>query len=110
MARSKSVTYRQREASERLLVEEVRSVPGVGQTISVRAAKAHLSALLDLVASGTDITITSDGSPKAQLVSLGGDRGRRLFAGAKGHLSRMPAWKPGPTAEELVRADRDGRG
>jgi hypothetical protein len=36
------VTCRQREASERLLVEEVRSVPGVGQTISVRAAARHL--------------------------------------------------------------------
>ncbi len=85
-------------------------MPGIGQTISVRAAKAHLSALLDLVAAGTDITITSGGQPKAQLVGIGRTRKARVFGGAKRHLARMPAWKPGLTAEELVRADRDGRG
>ncbi len=40
------------------------------RSISVRSAKAHLSALLELVASGTEVTITSDGKPKAKLVSV----------------------------------------
>ena len=42
-------------------------MPGIGITIPVRAAKAKLSALLELVARGQEIIITSDGEPKAVL-------------------------------------------
>ena len=92
------------------MLREVAAVPAVGDVISVRAAKAHLSALLDLVAAGREIVITSDGAPKVKLVSYAMKPKRKVFGGAARHLASMPAWKGGPTAEELIRADRDGRG
>src|SRR5271155_4108915 len=45
------------------VVQEIAPVAGVGAAISVRAAKAHLSGLLDLVAAGQEVTITSGGKP-----------------------------------------------
>ena len=47
------------------VLQEIAVMPGIGSTISVRSAKAHFSALLDLVARGREITITSGGKPKA---------------------------------------------
>lgn len=91
------------------VVRELMELPGVGPTISVRAAKAHLSGLLDEVAAGREVVITSDGVPKARLVPMERETKRKVFLGAKEHLSRMPPWNGGPTAEEIVRADRDGR-
>jgi prevent-host-death family protein len=41
-----------------------------GRIVTVRDAKAHLSALLEGVAAGHELTITSDGQPKAKLVSV----------------------------------------
>ena len=58
-----------RTKPEPAVLKEVAIAPGIGEVISVRSAKAHLSALLDLVAGGREITITSDGKPKAELVS-----------------------------------------
>ena len=84
-------------------------MPGVGAAISVRAAKAHLSGLLELVAAGREVTITSGGKPKARLVPMAHTE-RKVFLGAKEHLSKMPPWNGGPTAEEIVREDRDARG
>jgi prevent-host-death family protein len=92
------------------VTREVAAMPGVGQVISVRAAKAHLSGLLDLVASGREIVITSDGKPKAKLVPMGRGEPRKAFTGTWDHLARMPKWSGGPTAEELIREDRDARG
>jgi prevent-host-death family protein len=89
---------------------EVSTLPGVGEVISVRAAKAHLSGLLDLVASGREIVITSDGKPKAKLVAWDAKSSRKPFSGTREHLAKMPPWRGGPTAEELIREDRDGRG
>jgi hypothetical protein len=37
-------------------------------------------------------------------------RERKVFTGTWEHLARMPKWKGGPTAEELIREDRDSRG
>ena len=34
------------------VLQEIAVMPGIGSTISVRSAKAHLSALLDLVSGG----------------------------------------------------------
>ncbi|MBI2947503.1 MAG: type II toxin-antitoxin system Phd/YefM family antitoxin [Verrucomicrobia bacterium] len=76
----------------------------------VRAAKAKLSALLELVASGQEITITSDGKPKAVLSPLTKLSARRKFTGTWEQLKTMPVQTEGPFAEEIVRADRDGRG
>ncbi|MFA7343166.1 MAG: type II toxin-antitoxin system prevent-host-death family antitoxin [Terrimicrobiaceae bacterium] len=92
------------------VLREVAVMPGLGETISVRAAKAHLSALLGLVEKGREIVITSSGKPKAKLTSVKVHKARKVFPGSREHLATMPAWDGGPTAEEIIRADRDGRG
>ena len=91
------------------VVQEIAPLPGVGAAISVRSAKAHLSGLLDLVAAGREVVITSDGVPKARLVPMEGGAQRRPFLGSREHLKTMPPWRGGPTAEEIVREDRDAR-
>jgi prevent-host-death family protein len=90
-------------------LREIAPRPGVGSAISVRAAKAHLSGLLDEVAAGREVVITSDGVPKARLVPMTSGPARRPFSGSREHLKTMPPWRGGPTADELVRADRDSR-
>ena len=64
-----------------LVLKETVALPGFGITIPVRAAKAKLSALLELVASGQSVTITSDGAPKAILSPVGARHGRKVFKG-----------------------------
>ena len=91
------------------VVREFSAMPGVGVAISVRAAKAHLSGLLDEVAAGREVVITSDGVPKARLVPMNQKRERKVFTGTWEHLATMPKWKGGPTADELIREDRDSR-
>ena len=91
------------------VIQEIMPMPGGGASISVRAAKAHLSGLLDEVAAGREVVITSDGVPKARLVPMG-ERARKVFTGTREHLKRMPPWRGGPTADELIREDRDARG
>jgi prevent-host-death family protein len=97
------------KTAEPLVLKETATMPGVGLTIPVRAAKAKLSALLEFVARGQVITITSDGLPKAVLSPVGTERGRKTFAGMGDFLLRQPV-HGGPRAEELVREDRDARG
>lgn len=93
------------------VVRELSEMPGVGHTISVRAAKTHLSGLLEEVAAGREVVITSDGVPKARLVPMTGGTQRQPFSGTREHLKTMPKWKKGDlTADEIIRADRDGRG
>ena len=92
------------------VVQEISPMPGVGAAISVRAAKAHLSGLLELVAAGREVTITSDGKPKARLVPMQHATERKVFTGTWEHLAKMPKWSGGPTADELIREDRDSRG
>lgn len=104
-----AVTGVSSEESESAVLREVATVPGVGPSISVRSAKAHFSALLDLVATGREITITSDGKPKAVLSPLAGRGSRKVFTGTWDHLKKMPPWRGGPAAEEIIRKDRDGR-
>ena len=92
------------------VLQEIAVMPGIGSTISVRSAKAHLSALLDLVASGREITITSGGKPKALLSAALTKKRGKPFTGTREHLAKMPPWRGGPTAEEIIREDRDSRG
>ena len=76
--------------------------------VNVRAAKDQLSSLLEEAASGNVVVITSDGQPKARLVPM---RPRRQPFRVDWKLLRsMPLQRGVPTAEELVREDRDGRG
>jgi len=79
-----------------------------GRVVTVRDAKAHLSALLEWVAAGHELTITSDGQPKARLVGATTARPRKVFTGMGDYLMKQPI-HGGPTAEEIVRADRDSR-
>jgi prevent-host-death family protein len=90
-------------------LRETIALPGVGLSIPVRAAKAKLSALLELVAGGQEVTITSDGKPKAVLSPVGKREARKVFTGMGDYLMKQPV-HGGPSAEEIVRADRDGRG
>jgi len=110
MKETKTVSYRLTKTSEPAVLREVAMAPGIGQVINVRAAKAHLSALLELVAGGQEITITSDGEPKAVLSPVGKRESRKVFTGTWEHLKKMPVQTEGPFAEEIIRADRDGRG
>ena len=91
-------------------LREAVSLPGVGLSIPVRAAKAKLSALLDLVAGGQEVTITSDGRPKAVLSPVGRHKARKVFTGTWDQLKKLPRQTEGPLADEIIRADRDGRG
>lgn len=91
-------------------LREVVALPGMGLSIPVRAAKAKLSALLELVAGGLEVTITSDGRPKAVLSPVSKTKPRKVFSGTWEHLKEMPMQTEGPFADEIVRADRDGRG
>ncbi|MCO5050813.1 MAG: type II toxin-antitoxin system prevent-host-death family antitoxin [Verrucomicrobiae bacterium] len=91
-------------------LSEAVALPGVGLTIPVRAAKAKLSALLEMVASGQEVTITSDGKPKAVLSPVGRRAAQKVFTGMGDHLKSMPMQTKGPFADEIVRTDRDGRG
>ena len=90
------------------VLKEVVVAPGIGEVISVRAAKAHLSALLELVAAGQEITITSDGKPKAKLVKAETRERGKVFQGMGDYLMKQPI-HGGPTADEIIRADRDSR-
>ena len=98
-----------KEATAPLTLKEAVALPGIGISIPVRAAKAKLSALLELVAGGTSVTITSDGSPKAVLSPVGARHGRKVFTGMGDFLLKQPV-HGGPSAEELIREDRDARG
>ena len=109
MKAKKASIYPDSKPSASVLNDAV-ALPGVGLTIPVRAAKAKLSALLELVAGGQEITITSDGQPKAVLSPVMKRETRKVFTGTWEHLKKMPPWRGGPTAEELIREDRDGRG
>jgi prevent-host-death family protein len=94
---------------EPTVLKEIAIAPGIGEVISVRSAKAHLSALLELVAGGQEITITSDGKPKAKLVSVAEAKPRKVFEGLGDYLMKQPIHR-GPTADEIIREDRDARG
>ena len=49
-------------AAEPAVMREVATMPGIGSVISVRSAKAHLSALLELVVSGQGPLLRQNGS------------------------------------------------
>ena len=106
MKEKKSIIYPEIESRPAVLREaDVSALP----VVTVRDAKSHLSALLDWVAGGREITITSDGAPKARLVPVSPLPERKVFQGMGRFLSAQPV-HGGPSAEQLIREDRDGRG
>ena len=89
------------ETSRVMPMREIIALPGgVGLSISVRAAKAKLSALLEMVASGTEVTITSDGEPKAVLSPVGKPKARKVFQGMGDYLMKQPIHRG--SADEAV--------
>jgi prevent-host-death family protein len=97
------------ETTAPLMLKEAAVMPGIGITIPVRAAKAKLSALLEMVARGQTVTITSDGEPKAVLSPVAARHGRPVFQGMGDFLLKQPVHR-GRSAEEIIREDRDSRG
>lgn len=89
-------------------LKEMAVAPGIGEIINIRAAKAHFSALLELVAGGREITITSDGKPKAKLIKARGTMSRKVFQGMGDYLSKQPIHRG--SAEEAINEDREARG
>lgn len=84
-------------------------VTSYGQAIqvNVRAAKDRLSNLLELAAQGHEVVITSDGEPKAKLVSY---RAKGKKFKVDWALLRSATVKPrARLAEEIIREERDAR-
>lgn len=103
-----SVKYKISEQAP-LVLNEIATMPDVGLVIPLRAAKAKLSALLDLVASGRQVTITSAGVPKVVLSPATRETGRVRFSGM-GEFLRSQHVHTGALAEDVVNEDRGGRG
>jgi len=98
-----------KEATSSVVLKEAATIPGIGLAIPLRAAKAKLSALVEMVAQGVQVTITTDGVPKAVLSPAKPGQGRKRFEGMGEFLLSQPI-HGGPSAEDLVREDRDSRG
>ena len=75
-------------------------------SVNVRSAKDRLSSLLEQAAAGNEVIITSDGEPKARLTAVRSRR--RPYRVDWAWLNSQPL-TDGTPAEELIRADRDGR-
>jgi prevent-host-death family protein len=108
MKEKKTVKYKLSKASEPAVLRDA-TVAEWGRIVTVRDAKAHLSALLEWVAAGHELTITSDGQPKARLVKAASAKPRKVFQGMGEYLSSQPIHR-GLSAEEAVNQDRDARG
>ena len=94
-------------AEPMILKEAAAALEETELIVNVRAAKDQLSSLLEQAARGNEVIITSDGEPKARLVPI---RTRRAPFRMDWELIRsMPMGRPAPTAEQIVREDRDGR-
>jgi prevent-host-death family protein len=106
--RQKKITYKLSQAAEPAVLREGATTE-FGRVVSVRDAKAHLSALLDWVAAGNELTITSDGVPKAKLVRVEPTKPRKVFKGMGDYLMKQPIHH-GMTADEAINEDRDSRG
>lgn len=107
MKENKPLTYKRSKRSEPAVLRDATEA-GWGRVVTVRDAKAHLSALLEWVAAGHELTITSDGHPKAKLVSIAAAKPRNLFQGMGDYLMKQTIHR-GPSAEEIIRAERDSR-
>jgi prevent-host-death family protein len=89
-----------------VVLREVAGLEPQSTSINVRAAKDQLSSLLEQASRGAEIIITSDGHPKARLVPVR-SHGKPYSVDWK-WLKDQPLVS-GPSAEALIRIDRDGR-
>jgi prevent-host-death family protein len=108
MKAKKTIKYKLSKNAEPAVLRDA-AVAEWGRVVTVRDAKAHLSALLEWVAAGNELTITSDGKPKAKLVKVEVDEPGKVFQGMGDYLLKQPI-HGGPSAEEIIREDRDSRG
>lgn len=88
------------ETAGPMVLREAVVMPGIGLSIPVRAAKAKLSALLEMVAGGQEVTITSDGKPKARLVKAEARERGKVFQGMGDFLMKQPIHRG--SADEAV--------
>ena len=78
--------------------------------VSVFDAKNRLSALLDAVEGGREITITRRGKPVAKLIRIASkDRARQLVEDARALRERIAAKGERFTAEEIKSFIEEGR-
>ena len=105
--KKKTFKYPPAKAASAVLRETALELVEPIRVVNVRAAKDQLSSLLEEAASGNEVIITSDGVPKAKLVPVRGQR--RVFRVDWALLNSSPLKAGAPTAEAIVREDRDGR-
>jgi prevent-host-death family protein len=107
LVKRKAFKYPPVSTEPMILNEAAAALEETALIVNVRAAKDQLSSLLEQAARGNEVIITSDGEPKAKLVPI---RSRRAPFRMDWELIRsMPMERGMPTAEQLVREDRDGR-
>lgn len=99
MKEKKNISYKASKRSEPAVLRDS-AVAEWGRIVTVRDAKAHLSALLEWVSAGHELTITSDGQPKAKLVSVTSSKPRKVFQGMGDYLSKQPMHRG--SADEAV--------
>jgi prevent-host-death family protein len=107
MREKKPDSYKSVKRAEPAVLRDA-GVAELGRVVTVRDAKAHLSALLEWVSEGNELTITSGGQPKARLISVTAAKPRKVFQGMGDYLMKQPIHR-GASAEEIIRADRDSR-
>lgn len=107
MKGKKPLKYKLGKSSEPAVLRDA-AVAAWGRVVTVRDAKAHLSALLEWVAAGHELTITSDGEPKAKLIGAQASKPKNVFMGMGDYLMKQPIHR-GPSAEEIIRVERDSR-
>jgi len=103
MREKKPVSYKSVKRAEPAVLRDA-GVAELGRVVTVRDAKAHLSALLEWVSEGNELTITSDGQPKAKLVKVESTKRRKIFQGMGDYLSKQPIHRG--SADEAVRWTR----
>lgn len=108
MKEKSTIKYKPAKVSEPAVLRDA-AVADWGRVVTVRDAKAHLSALLEWVSAGHELTITSDGEPKARLVSAKPAKPRKIFQGMGDFLAKQPVHR-GMSADEAVNLDREARG
>ena len=73
------------------------------RTVNVRAAKTHLSSLLEDVLRGEEVTIAKAGKPIARIVPFAAEKKRRRPGTLRGQAWAAPdAWDPDPELEKLL--------
>jgi prevent-host-death family protein len=93
-------------AKKGAVLREVAGLEPQSTSINVRAAKDQLSSLLEQASRGVEIIITSDGHPKARLVPV---RSHGKLYSVDWKWLRDQPLVSGPSAEALLRIERDGR-